>query len=51
MAADSTGSLIIGVSVMFEAIAIITVFLRFWSQRSLKRKIFANDIWIVIGFV
>lgn len=36
---------------MFEAIAIIAVSLRFWAQQSLKRKIFAHDIWIVIGLV
>lgn len=51
MATDDTGPLIIGLTVMFEVIAIIAVSLRFWSQRSLKRRIFAHDIWVVIGLV
>lgn len=51
MATDSAGPLIIGLTVMFEAIAIIAVSLRFWAQRSLRRKIFAHDILIVVGLV
>lgn len=51
MAADNTGPLIIGLTVMFEVLAIIAVSLRLWSQRSLKRKMFAHDIWVVIGLV
>lgn len=51
MALESTGPLIIGLTVMFEVIAITAVALRFWAQRLLKRKYFAHDMWIVIGFV
>lgn len=51
MTANSTGPLIIGLTVMFEVIAMVAVSLRFWSQRSLKREMFADDIWIVIGLV
>jgi hypothetical protein len=51
MAVDATGPLIIGITVMFEVIAIVAVALRFWSKRVLKRKFFAHDIWIMIGFV
>lgn len=51
MATDSAGPLIIGLTVMFEAIAIIAVSLRFWAQRSLRRKIFAHDVLIVVGLV
>lgn len=51
MATDSAGPLIIGLTVLFEAIAIIAVSLRFWAQRSLRRQIFAHDILIVAGLV
>lgn len=51
MAVDSTGPLIIGLTVMFEVMAIVAVSLRFWEQRSLKRKMFADDVWIVVGLV
>lgn len=51
MAVDSTGPLIIGLTVMFEVMAIVAVSLRFWAQRSLKRKMFADDVWIVVGLV
>lgn len=51
MAVDSTGPLIIGLTVMFEVIAIAAVSLRFWGQQSLKRNVLAHDIWIVISLV
>lgn len=51
MAVDSTGPLIIGLTAVFEVMAIVAVSLRFWAQRSLKQKMFADDVWIVVGLV
>lgn len=51
MEAEPAGPLIIGLTVMFEVIAIIAVSLRFWAQRSLKRNISAHDVWIIVGLV
>ncbi|KAJ0122027.1 hypothetical protein J7T55_002538 [Diaporthe amygdali] len=51
MAVGFPRPLIVGLTVMFEVIAITAVALRFWAQRLLKHKFFAHDMWIVIGFV
>ena len=48
---DSKAALIIGITMIFEVLAAIAVGLRFWSQRLKRRKIFAHDVWIIIGFV
>lgn len=51
MTTPSKGPEIIGVTMMFEAFAIVALGLRFWSQRILGRKLFAHDILVLFGFV
>lgn len=51
MAVTDKGPMIIGVTMMFEVIALGALCLRFWSQQLLRRKIYAHDIFTLFGFV
>ncbi|KAI2608560.1 uncharacterized protein GGS25DRAFT_490794 [Hypoxylon fragiforme] len=51
MAVTDKGPMIIGVTMMFEVIALGALCLRFWSQQLLRRKIYAHDIFTLFGFI
>ncbi|KAK6222395.1 hypothetical protein LQW54_001095 [Pestalotiopsis sp. IQ-011] len=44
------GPTIIGIAIMFEVFAVISLLLRVWSQKILRRKFFAHDVLVLIGF-
>lgn len=51
MADADRGPIFIGVTVMFEALALIAVGFRLWSLQLLKRRILAHDMLLLAGFV
>lgn len=51
MASDNQGPVIIGVTMLFWVIALVALGLRFWSLRIRRRRVFAHDLLVFLGFV
>jgi hypothetical protein len=51
MASDSQGPTIIGVTMLFWVMALVALGLRFWSLQIRRRRVFAHDLLVLLGFV